>query len=129
MIDAEDVLQAHTRKRRAEGGKGMSEAESDRHRRRLKCLVWLAIAQGIVLPILCFTLAFALASHPCDPADASCTRETNMTSYLFMIPGGASLVILAMVLYNQRGPAGLFEHSGAPLGCLPRTAVQPEEEA
>ena len=135
MFDPSEALQAHAKTRRSKKGTvhSLSPDETVAHLRKRKICFWAMVGQGILLPIIFFTLAFTLADHPTPCTVGSVGRlangftEPNLMSYLFMIPGGAALVLMSMVLYSARGPGGYLEKKGAPLGCLPCTAVQPEE--
>ena len=76
-----------------------------------KTLFVLAIVQAVILIPVCIFLAAHFAT------------ETNVNSFAFLFPAAVSGALLTLMLYRERGPGGMLEHSCAPVGCLGVTAV------
>ena len=127
----EDVEAALNQRNSVRQKKTLTESEVTEVHRCRKRIFALVVLQGIIIPIVTFIFAFSLAQPGravcSDPEDGSsevrCTVQDEHWSYYLLIPGGASLALVAVFLYRERGPGGALEKSGAPLGCLGITAV------
>ena len=128
----EDVEEALNARNSLRHKATLTDSEVKQVYRWRKTTFALVVLQGIIIPIVTFIFAFSLAQPGravcSDPEDGSsevrCTVQDEHWSYYLLIPGGASLALVAVFLYRERGPGGALEKSGAPLGCLGITAVQ-----
>ena len=129
----EDVEEALNARNSLRHKATLTDSEVKQVYRWRKTTFALVVLQGIIIPIVTFIFAFSLATpgrEVCrDPEEGSNTvrceyvDQENFLSYLLLIPGGASLALVFVFAYRERGPGGALEKSGAPLGCLGITAV------
>jgi hypothetical protein len=133
--EACNMLQQHNEKRRPKTkNPKLTEDELKKRSFCRKLTFALVVLQGMAVPAMCIYFAITLANFgraDCVRANnhtstLHCTQEDgDLSSFALFVPAGFSFVLLSGCAYRERGPGGVLEHSGARLGCLPVTAIDP----
>lgn len=120
LTDTGELLSKHASHRR-KGMKGiMSKAESGEYSKRRAAMYFMCVLIfGIILPIGCIVM-IALLLEPDTPG--------GQWPYALAAPAAVSLSVVALISFRERGPGGVLEKRGYKPGCLPCTAIQPEEK-
>ena len=83
---------------------------------RARC-IFAIILQGVVLPIVLIVLAISAASVPATNDAETVNDVGSWWPYLLTLPAFLDVVLVAMVIYRERGPGGSLEYQLFP--CFP----------